>query len=101
MANATATEGTEEEKDKRPLLFGSFTNWKPQKMIRLDDFIMLLAKKYGRQNQEMYEDFGEILSQMRKSISGLSRRASRFKSQESAIFDEKDKHLQMPNDNIR
>ena len=62
----TATEEDEEERDKSPLLFGSFTNWKPEKMMRLEDFIMILARKYGRQNQEMYEDFNEILSTMRK-----------------------------------
>ena len=66
MGNAMGTEGGSEEKDTNPLLFGSFTNWKPRKMMRLEDFIMILAKKYGRQNQEMYEDFGEVLSQMRK-----------------------------------
>ena len=54
------------DNNNNPLLFGSFTNWKPKKMMRLEDFIMILAKKYGRQNQEMYEDFSEILAQMRK-----------------------------------
>ena len=56
------TEGDDKDMGLNPLLFGSFTNWKPKKMMRLEDFIMLLAKKYGRQNQEMYEDFSEILS---------------------------------------
>ena len=31
-----------------PILFGSFTNWKGMKMMRLEDFVLLLAKKYGR-----------------------------------------------------
>ena len=33
---------------EKPLIFGDFTNWKGQEMMRLDDFILLLAKKYGR-----------------------------------------------------
>ena len=45
------------QKDNAPVLFGSFTNWKGVKMMPVDDFVMILAKKYGRQNQEMNEDF--------------------------------------------
>lgn len=31
-----------------PVLYGDFTNWKGVKMIPIDDFVMMLAKKYGR-----------------------------------------------------
>lgn len=50
-------------------------------MMRLDDFVLGLAKKYGRQNQEMHEDFQVIIGLMRKQLSGGNqRRASRFTS---------------------
>lgn len=51
-----------------PTLFGDFTNWKGVKMIPIDDFVMMLAKKYGRQNQDMGEGFPEMLAYMRKSL---------------------------------
>jgi hypothetical protein len=35
-------------------------------MIKLEDFVMDLAKKYRRQNQEMHEDFQVVLEEMRK-----------------------------------
>ena len=38
-------------------------------MMRLDDFILLLAKKYGRQNQDMHESFEVILNEMKKKLS--------------------------------
>jgi len=34
-------------------------------MMRLDDFVLLLAKKYGRQNQDMHEDFEVVLAEMK------------------------------------
>ena len=40
----------DQETGEQPIIFGDFTNWKGKKMIPLDDFILLLAKKYGRQN---------------------------------------------------
>ena len=47
-------------------------------MMRLDDFILLLAKKYGRQNQDMHDNFEVILDEMKKNISSTVRRNSKY-----------------------
>ena len=60
------SEGSDETDREAPLLFGSFNNWKGQPMLKLDDFVEILAKKYGRQNQAMHQDFQTTLSIMRK-----------------------------------
>jgi len=71
---------SEESDSDLPVLFGSFTNWKGVRMMTVDDFVMVLAKKYGRQNAEMLEDFDHIITIMRKKLSGMRRSPSRFMS---------------------
>jgi len=51
-----------------PQLFGDFTNWKGVPMMRLEDFIMLLAKKYGHKNESLQVDFKVVLADMRKQL---------------------------------
>ena len=48
MLDDKGKQTTEDLASEPPLIFGDFTNWKGQKMMRLDDFVLLLAKKYGR-----------------------------------------------------
>ena len=55
------------------MLYGDFTNWKGVPMMKLEDFVLMLAKKYGRQNQEMHEDFQVVLTEMKKSLSKVRR----------------------------
>lgn len=59
--------------DEPPMLYGDFTNWKGVPMVKLEDFVLMLAKKYGRQNQEMHEDFQVVLTEMKKSLSKVRR----------------------------
>ena len=90
----------EDDKEDPPILFGDFTNWKGKEMIKLDDFVLMLAKKYGRQNQEMHEDFHVIISLMRKQLNGLRRTTSRFMS--SSNVDLNAFHqVAMPAENVR
>ena len=62
-ADRNPPEADEESKEssevdcEAPYLFGSFNNWKGQQMLKLEDFVEILAKKYGRQTNEMHQDF--------------------------------------------
>lgn len=49
-------------------------------MMRLDDFILLLAKKYGRQNENMHDDFNVIIAEMKKNLNLFVRRSSKYMS---------------------
>ena len=42
--------------------------------MRLDDFVLLLAKKYGRQNQDMHDSFDAIFCEMKKKINNKRER---------------------------
>ena len=67
-------------------------------MIKLEDFVMDLAKKYRRQNQEMHEDFQVVLEEMRKQL-GTHRRHSNFMS--SASIEPEKITVQSPSNAVR
>ena len=41
-------DSSDHPESEHPIIYGDFTNWKGVKMMPVDEFVLILAKKYGR-----------------------------------------------------